>query len=56
MKNPSHRLVPEGGVNLARVNQAVAVLRAGRMLMAKRRGFKPLTDREIKKAIEEGRP
>jgi hypothetical protein len=23
---------------------------------AKRRGFKPLTDREIKQAIEEGRP
>ncbi|MCX6892026.1 MAG: hypothetical protein NTX51_10945, partial [Verrucomicrobia bacterium] len=42
------RLVPEGGANLARTRQAVAELRAGRLLMAKRRGVKPLTDREIK--------
>ena len=50
------RLVPEGGANLERTRQAVAELRAGRLLMAKRLGFKPLTDREIKDAIEEGRP
>ena len=50
------RLVPEGGANLEQTRQAVADLRAGRSLMAKRRGFKPLTDREIKAAIEEGRP
>ncbi|HRT09332.1 MAG TPA: type II toxin-antitoxin system prevent-host-death family antitoxin, partial [Candidatus Paceibacterota bacterium] len=31
------RLVPEGGANLAHVRQAVADLRAGRSLMAKRR-------------------
>lgn len=53
---PVARLVPEGGANLARVGQAVADLRAGRSSMAKRRGFKPLTDREIQQAIEEGRP
>jgi prevent-host-death family protein len=50
------RLVPEGGANLEHTRQAVAELRAGRLLMAKRRGFKPLTDREIKDSIEEGRP
>ncbi len=49
------RLVPEGGANLAHTRQAVAALRAARSLMAKRRGFKALADREIKDAIEEGR-
>ena len=49
------RLVPEGGPNLAQVQQAVADLRAGRAQMAKRRRFKVLTDREIKDAIEAGR-
>ena len=50
------RLVPEGGPNLERARQAVADLRAGRALIARRRGFKPLTDAEIKDAIEDGRP
>ena len=50
------RLVPEGGANLSHTRQAVADLRAGRSLMAKRRGGKALTDREIKDAIKEGRP
>ena len=50
------RLVPEGGANLEATRQAVAELRAGRSLITKRRGFKPLTDREIKNSIEEGRP
>ena len=50
------RMVPEGGTNLAQTRQAVAALRAGRSLMAKRRGYKPLTDREIKGSIEAGRP
>ena len=50
------RLVPESGANLAHTRQVVADLRAGRSLMANRRGFKPLTDREIKDTIEEGRP
>jgi prevent-host-death family protein len=49
------RLVPEGGANLEHTRQAVAELRAGRSLITKRRGFKPLTDREIKDSIEEGR-
>jgi prevent-host-death family protein len=55
-EKPVARIVPEGGGNLDHINQAVADLRAVRSLMAKRRGFKVLTDREIKVAIEEGRP
>jgi prevent-host-death family protein len=50
------RLVPEGGANLEHTRQAVADLRAGRSLITKRRGFKPLTDREVKDSIEAGRP
>ena len=50
------RLVPEGGVNLAQTRRAVADLRASRLQMAQRRGFKALSDREIKAAIAEGRP
>jgi len=50
------RLIPEGGSNLKHIQEAVAELRAGRSSMAKRRGFKPLTDREIKDSIEQGRP
>jgi prevent-host-death family protein len=50
------RLVPEGGPNLAHVRQVVADLRTGRSMMAKRRRFKALTDREIKDTIEAGRP
>ena len=50
------RLVPEGGANLEHTRQAVAELRAGRSLMAKRRKVAPLTDQDIKDSIEEGRP
>ena len=38
------RLIPEGGANLERTRQAVVELRAGRSLMAKRRGVAPLAD------------
>jgi prevent-host-death family protein len=54
-ERPVARLVPEGGARLAHIGQAVADLRAGRTAMAKRRSFKPLTDREIKQAVGEGR-
>jgi hypothetical protein len=47
--------VPEGGANLEHTRQAVAELRAGRSLIAKRRGFKPMTDRDIKDAVGRGR-
>ena len=49
------RLVPEGGVNLKHVRDAVAELRAVRSAMARRPGFKRLTDRDIKDSIEKGR-
>jgi prevent-host-death family protein len=54
-EKPVARLVPEGGASLAHVRQTVADLRAGRSAMARRRGYKALTDREVKKAIDEGR-
>jgi hypothetical protein len=50
------RLLPEGGANRKHFEEAVVELRAGRSVMAKRRGFKPLTDSEIKDSIEAGRP
>ncbi len=50
------RLMPEGGANLEHTRQAVAELRTGRAVIAKRRGFKLLTDLEIKDAIKQGRP
>lgn len=49
------RLVPEGGASLERARRAVAGLRSTRSLMARRRGTAPLTDRDIKESIEEGR-
>jgi prevent-host-death family protein len=49
------RIVPEGGRNLEDVRRAVEDLRALRQEMASRKGFKPLTDKEIKDAINEGR-
>ena len=55
-EKPVARIIPEGRPTLTEVRQAVDELRALRQEMAKRRGFKPLTDKEIRDAIEEGRP
>jgi prevent-host-death family protein len=52
---PVARIVPEGGKSLERVRQAVANMRALRAEMAQRKGFKPITDKEIRDAINEGR-
>ena len=52
---PVARMIPEGHPSLAKVRRAVADLRALRAEMAKRRGFKPLSDKEIRGLIEEGR-
>jgi prevent-host-death family protein len=49
------RIVPEGGRSLDKVRRAVEDLRALRQEIAQRKGFKPLTDKEIKDAINEGR-
>jgi prevent-host-death family protein len=51
---PVARIVPEGR-DLERVRKAVDNMRRLREDMAKRRDFKPLTDKEIKDAINEGR-
>jgi prevent-host-death family protein len=53
---PVARIVPEGSRNLEGVRRAVEDLHALRREMAQRKGFKPLTDREIKDSINEGRP
>lgn len=51
---PVARLVPEGR-DLERIRRAVDSMRNMREAMSKRKGFKPLTDKEIKNAINEGR-
>jgi prevent-host-death family protein len=53
---PVARIIPEGRPSLAETQEAVSDLRTLRMAMVKRRGFKPLTDKEIRNAINEGRP
>jgi prevent-host-death family protein len=49
------RIVPEVERSMERVRQAVEDIRALRQEIAQRKGFKPLTDKEIKDAINEGR-
>jgi prevent-host-death family protein len=51
---PVARIVPEGQKSLDGVRRAVDSMRKMREEM-KRKGFKPLTDKEIKDAINEGR-
>jgi prevent-host-death family protein len=53
---PVARIIPEGRPALTEVRQAVADLRSLRKEMAKRPGFRLLTGKEIRKAIEKGRP
>jgi len=55
-ERPVARMIPEGRPALAELRQAVSELQALRQEMAQRRGFKPLTDKEIRNAIAEGRP
>jgi prevent-host-death family protein len=52
---PVARMIPEGRPGLADIRKAVSGLRALRKEMAKRRGFKPITDKEIRNAMNEGR-
>jgi prevent-host-death family protein len=52
---PVARIVPEGRPALAEVQKAVRELHALRQRMAERRGFKPISDKEIQNAIREGR-
>jgi prevent-host-death family protein len=52
---PVARIVPEGRHSLESVREAVEGLRALRERMARRKGFRPVTDAEIRSAINEGR-
>ena len=47
---------PKAKPPTAKVQAAVRGLRALQQEIAMRKGFKPLTDKEIKDAINEGRP
>jgi len=53
---PVARIVPEGDHRLEDVRRAVEDLHALRKEMAQRKGFKPLSDKEINDSINEGRP
>jgi prevent-host-death family protein len=52
---PVARIVPEGQKSLDGVRRSVESMRRMREQMSKRKGFKPLTDKEIRDAINEGR-
>ena len=52
---PVARIIPEGDKSLESVKRAIDSIRANRRRMAQRKGFKPLTDKEIMDAINEGR-
>lgn len=52
---PVARIVPEGQSSTDSVRRAVEDLDALREEIARRKGFRPLTDREIKETIDEGR-
>jgi prevent-host-death family protein len=52
---PVARIVPEGRDSLEAVRRAIQSMRENRRRMAQRKGFKPLTDKEIRDAINAGR-
>ncbi len=52
---PVARIVPEGERSLETVRRAIRSMRETRRRMAQRKGFKPITDKEIRDAINEGR-
>ncbi|MGA2877453.1 MAG: type II toxin-antitoxin system prevent-host-death family antitoxin [Bryobacteraceae bacterium] len=49
------RIIPEGRGSLDSVRRAIESMRENRRRMARRKGFKPLTDKEVREAINEGR-
>jgi prevent-host-death family protein len=53
---PVARMIPEGRESLATVRDAVAGLRELRAKMAKRKGYRALTDAELKAAKDRGCP
>ncbi len=55
-EKPVARIVPEGRVSLREVSEAASELKNLRRQMTRRKEFKLLTDRDIRQAIDEGRP
>ena len=55
-EKPVARIIPEGRPDLGQVRWAVKELRDLRQEMAKRPGFKPITDKEIRDGLRKGRP
>ncbi len=53
---PVARIIPEGRASLAEVRRVVDDLRAFRGQIERRKGFKPLSDKEIRDAKNAGRP
>jgi prevent-host-death family protein len=54
-QKPVARLVPEGRPALSEVREAVSDLASLRDEMARRRGARPLPDKDIREAIRKGR-
>jgi prevent-host-death family protein len=54
-QKPVARLVPEGRPALSEMREAVNELRSLRDEMARRRGARPLHDKDIRDAIQKGR-
>lgn len=54
-EKPVARIVPVGRASLRQIQQAATELKALRQRMNQRRGFRPLTGKEIRQAIDEGR-
>jgi prevent-host-death family protein len=55
-EKPVARVIPEGRPSLETVRRAAANLRDLSRQIAKRKSFKPLTNKEIRSAMNEGRP
>ena len=55
-QKPVSRVIPKGRPPLREIREAVDELASLRDEMANRRGARPLSDRQIREAIQEGRP
>jgi prevent-host-death family protein len=49
------RMIPEGSASRESIREAVLGMRALRAKIGRRKGFRPVTDAEMKSAIDEGR-
>jgi prevent-host-death family protein len=54
-QKPVARLIPEGRSSLETTRDVVSGLKALRKKIGKRKGFRPITDAEIRRSIEKGR-